>query len=378
MAANIRCTRPRLSATACGLASNAASHAGCTPAVADESEIVESVEIMFVFGHYRSACTRQTAGGSKLFAFHCRLPTALGIVPKDVAMTEWIWINGKTMLLADARVGIEDRGFQFADGVYEVIKLYDGVPFTLTEHLERLERSAAAVEITLPLGIDSLAVEIRKLIAHSGIGEGMIYLQLTRGAAPRNHVIPDDISPTLLFYPRPLPVIPAPGTAPGAKLLSVADERWRRCWIKTIALLPNILAKTQAVRGGYDEAVFIENSNVSECSASNLFIVSKGKLITHPVGPKVLPGITRAVLLECAVELQIPFEERAISETEAKSADELFITSTTREVSWVSHWNESAVGGSRCGPITLALHRALQARVQQETKRASFPKMEVA
>ena len=129
-------------------------------------------------------------------------------------MTEWIWINGKTMPLADARVGIEDRGFQFADGVYEVIRLYDGIPFTLIEHLQRLERSAAAIEISLPVHVDALAAEIRKLIAHSGIGEGMIYLQLTRGAAPRNHVMPDDISPTLLFYPRPLPPIPAPGTAP--------------------------------------------------------------------------------------------------------------------------------------------------------------------
>lgn len=281
--------------------------------------------------------------------------------------TEWIWINGKTLPLSEARIGVEDRGFQFADGVYEVIRLYQGVAFTLVEHLERLSRSAAAIDIPLPLSTAELAGEIRKLVVRSGIGEGMVYLQLTRGVAPRNHVIPADVAPTLLFYPRPLPPVPAPGQGEGAKLLSVPDERWKRCWIKTIALLPNILAKSQAVSGGCDEAVFVDEGFVNECSASNLFIVSAGKLVTHPVGPKVLPGITRALLLECAAALGIDVDERPIRESEARGAAELFITSTTREVSWVAQWNNQPVGSSRCGPITLKLHRALQECVRQET-----------
>ncbi|HWE03264.1 MAG TPA: aminotransferase class IV [Tepidisphaeraceae bacterium] len=283
--------------------------------------------------------------------------------------TEWIWINGEIMPLADARIGVEDRGFQFADGVYEVVRLYNGVPFTLKAHLERLARSAAAIDIPVPLAIADLSVEMRKLVARSGVLEGMIYLQLTRGSSPRNHVIPRGPAPTLLFYARPLPPVQAPGEGEGTKLFSVPDERWQRCWIKSIALLPNILAKSQAVGRGFDEAVFVDDGNVNECSASNLFAVIDERLVTHPVGRKVLPGITRALLLQCAGEMGIGVDERPMPEHEAMAAEELFITSTTREVSWVARWNDLAVGSSRPGPTTIALHRALQDRVRAETSR---------
>src|SRR5665213_2225040 len=290
-------------------------------------------------------------------------------------MTEWIWFNGEILPFSQARIGVEDRGFQFADGVYEVVRLYDGRPFTLFEHLERLARSAAAIEIPMPLATDALAIEIGRLIDKSAVRDGMVYLQLTRGCSPRNHVIPDQPRPTLLFYVRPLPPVPAPGTGAGAKLMAVADERWKRCRIKSIALLPNVLAKSQAVARGFDEAIFIDEGIVTECSASNFFAVIGGSLITHPVGPKVLPCVTRAVLLECAAALGIGVEERPITESEARGAAELFITSTTREISWVSHWNEQSAGQGRCGPITLALHRALQERIREETMAAGAPVM---
>jgi D-alanine transaminase len=284
--------------------------------------------------------------------------------------TEWIWINGEIMPLSDARIGVEDRGFQFADGVYEVIRLYGGVPFTLSEHLARLGRSAAAINIDVPLTVAELSIEIRKLIARAGVVDGMVYLQLTRGCAPRNHVIPAEPAPTLLFYARPLPPVLAPGLGEGMELLSVPDDRWKRCWIKAIALLPNTLAKSLAVSQGYDEAVFVDDGIVNECSASNLFAVIDGGLVTHPVGPKVLPGITRAVLLRCAAATGIAVEERPMREREAMDAAELFITSTTREVSWVSRWNQRSVGSSRPGPVTIALHRALQEHVLAETSQS--------
>ena len=284
---------------------------------------------------------------------------------------EWIWINGRVIPLADAAIGVEDRGFQFADGVYEVMRLYHGHPFTLAEHLDRLSRSAAAIELALPLPLAELALEIRRLIARTTINDGMVYLQLTRGQSPRNHVIATEIASTLLFYVRPLPVLAPPGQAPPVKLMSLPDERWKRCWIKTIALLPNTLAKSHAARNGFDEAVFIEDGRVTECSASNLFGVIRQTLVTHPVGPKVLPGITRAILLTCAAELGIPVQERAMTEAEAMGTDELFITSTTREVSWVNQWNAQPVGGAQCGPITLALHQALAAKVAREIPRAA-------
>jgi D-alanine transaminase len=279
---------------------------------------------------------------------------------------EKIWINGEIIPMADARIGVEDRGYQFADGVYEVIRIYSGKTFTLAEHLARLAQSAEAIRISLPLTTKSLADEIKKLIVASGIREGMIYLQLTRGVSQRNHLIPAECKPTLLFYARPLPEMPIPGQGEGVKLLALPDERWKRCWIKSIALLPNVLAKSQAVEEGYDEAVFIDHGVVTECAASNVFAVIGGKVVTHPVGSKVLPGITRAVLFDCASTLGIAIDERPLREEEAIRASEMFITSTTREVSWVARWNDRYIGQGRCGPVTLALHRALQDRVRKE------------
>jgi D-alanine transaminase len=283
-------------------------------------------------------------------------------------MHDLTWINGEIIPTSDARISIEDRGYQFADGVYEVIRLYGGKPFTLDPHLDRLTQSATGIELPVPLDRPALTTEIRKLVAKSGVADGMIYLQLTRGVAPRNHLFPEKAKPTLLFYARPLPPPQLPGEGEGVKLIAVPDERWKRCWIKSIALLPNVLAKNQAVAAGADEAVFIDSGLVTECSASNLFAVIGGKLVTHPVGSKVLPGITRAVLLDCAAALNVEVDERAFVEEEAVRASELFITSTTREVSWVARWNDRYIGQARCGPLTLALHKELRRRVIAETR----------
>jgi D-alanine transaminase len=280
---------------------------------------------------------------------------------------ELIWFNGETIPMSEARPSVEDRGSQFADGVYEVVRLYDGKPFTLTEHLERLRKSATGIQITMPLSVEALASEIRKFIPKAGVGDGMIYLQLTRGVCPRNHLFPQPAcKPTLYFYARPLPKIPPPGEGE-AKIWTVADERWKRCWIKCIGLIANVLAKNEAVAKGADEAIFVEHGVVSECSASNFYAVIGGRVITHPVGPKVLPGITRAALLEVASELGVPIDERPLREDEAKAADEVFITSTTREISYVSTWNGQRVGGGKCGPITKRLHEGLRQRVLRET-----------
>jgi D-alanine transaminase len=293
-------------------------------------------------------------------------------------MTEWIWLNGEKLPMSEARISVEDRGFQFADGIYEVIRLYDGKPFALDLHLARLERSAAGIELSLPLSRAALSREIGRFIHGISAGEGMIYLQVTRGSGPRNHLFPHlsgqgKIEPTILFYFRTLPVLPPPGQAPGAKLISTPDERWQRCWIKSIALLPNVLSKSAAVAAGADEAVFIDRGIVTECSASNLFGVVRGQLVTHPVGPKVLPGITRAIILELAGELGIAAKERPWTEAEALAADELFILSTTREVSWVQQWNEKAIAPGRCGPVTMKLHTALREYVAEKTAPQAGP-----
>jgi D-alanine transaminase len=282
-------------------------------------------------------------------------------------MNELIWINGEVMPLAEARVGVEDRGYQFADGVYEVIRLYDGRPFTLREHLERLEKSAGGIAMPLSMSREALAKEILAFLPRTNVRDGMIYLQATRGCAPRNHVFPKNCTPNILFYVRHLAPLDAPGEAEGAGLFTVPDERWKKCWIKSIALLANVLAKNEAVAAGADEAVFVDDGMVNECSASNLFVVRGGKVLTHPVGPKVLPGITRAVLMQAAKSAGVEIVERAVFLEEARSADEVFITSTTREISWVGRWDGKKVGNGRCGPVTTKLHRALRERVMRDT-----------
>jgi D-alanine transaminase len=276
-------------------------------------------------------------------------------------MNEIIWLNGEIIPMSEARISPEDRGFQFADGVYEVVRLYTGRPFTLDEHLARLERSAAELKLTIPIATAKLKTEMTRLIEQSGVAEGMIYLQLTRGHAPRNHRFPTIQGHTLLFYARPLEPLTTVEQTPPAKLLTAVDDRWNRCWVKSIALLANVLAKNDAVSAGADEALFVDSGHVTECSTSNFFAVIAGRLITCPVGPKVLPGITRAVLLECAKELEIAVEERPVTVEEARAADELFITSTTREISPVSHWDSETVG--RANTITTRLHQALKRRV---------------
>jgi D-alanine transaminase len=282
---------------------------------------------------------------------------------------ELIWLNGEVMPWSEARIGVEDRGFQFADGVYEVARFYNGKPFTLGEHMQRLGNSAAGIRLTLPTPLERIGEEIVRFFARTGVRDGSVYLQLTRGVTPRNHRIPPPPynHRTLLFYAKPLPPPTEPGAGEGIKLLAVNDERWKRCWIKCIGLTANVIAKSEAMDKGYDEAAFVENGVVSECSTANLFAVIGGKLITHPNGAKILPGITRLVTLDLATKLGIPTEERPVRVEECQRADELFITSVTREIAWVARWNDRYIGQAKCGPVTAKLHRAFRERVRAET-----------
>jgi D-alanine transaminase len=286
---------------------------------------------------------------------------------QQISAEELVWLNGKVMPLSQARLGLEDRGLNFADGVYEVVRFYRGRCFTLREHLERLERSADALGIKLPLTVQALANEIGCLVRTSRIVEGMIYLQLTRGEAPRTHAFPAQAKANLFFYARALPDCWRPGEGAGVRLLSLPDERWSRCWIKSLALLPNVLAKNQAIGAGCDEAVFLVDGHITECSASNLFCIKAGSVFTCPVGPKVLPGITRLMIQRLCGRLGIPFTEQSLPLAEALQSDEVFITSTTRELNWVKIWDNKPIA-EQCGPITRKLHEAYVRAVEAETK----------
>jgi D-alanine transaminase len=281
-------------------------------------------------------------------------------------MQELIWINGKIIPLSEAHVAIEDRGFQFADGVYEVLRIYGGRMFALGPHLDRLARSCDGISLQMPMKIEKLAGEMREFVERAGVRDGSIYLQISRGASLRNPVFPIKATPTLLFYVRSVVPLPGVGTGAGASLLSVPDERWHRCWIKSTALLANILARNAATEKGCDEAVFVDGEMLSECGSSNLFIVADNQLVTAPVGPRVLPGITREIILGVAAEIGVETQVRPLRRDAAVSANELFICSTMREIIWVSRWDGRTVGDGTCGAITRRLHQALRKAIANE------------
>jgi D-alanine transaminase len=271
--------------------------------------------------------------------------------------------------LSEARVSVEDRGFVFADGVYEAMRIYGGKPFQLPRHLNRLENSCGGLMLSNPLKRDELAGEIARLIDHGRVRDAVLYLQLTRGRAHRHPIFPEDTPPTLLFWAHEAPPVVPVMEQPGAKLITVPDDRWRRCWIKAIGLTANIQARNAADRAGADEAAFVdEDGIVAECTSSNLFVVIEGTLVTHPVGPRVLPGVTRAVVIDCAKSAGIEVIERPLRLDEAKLGDEVFITSTTRHVIWMKTWDDDAIRGDKCGPITRKLAEAFQRRVDEDKR----------
>jgi len=265
-----------------------------------------------------------------------------------------LYLNGEYLPVEQGRVSVEDRGFQFGDGVYEVIRAYGGKLFRLRQHLERLERSLAFVQIPLPEPVAKIDEVCRKLAAP--LGDALVYLQVTRGAAPRLHAFPKGARPTFLAYARPYRPDP-PGKT--YALLSVRDDRWAHCDIKTICLLANVLAKEKAVRAGCDEALFVrENGTVTEGATTNAFLVRGGALVTHPADHRVLHGITRAVVLELARELSLPVLQQTFTLDEAFAADEFFLTGTGIHSGPVVSIDGRKIGSGSPGPVVRRLQAA--------------------
>ncbi|MFZ5924202.1 MAG: D-amino-acid transaminase [Bacillota bacterium] len=271
-------------------------------------------------------------------------------------MPEIAYVDGAFIDLSEARVSVEDRGFQFGDGVYEVVRCYHGAPFALEAHLARLERSAREIVLPLPGSIQELAGLAREALERSGFLEAILYMQVTRGWAPRNHAFPGQVKPTLVMTVRPARSVPPDLASPGASVITTRDERWLRCDIKSINLLPNVLAKEKAKQAGVLEAIMIrDGGRVTEGSSSNVYAVKGGKVHTAPEGPWILSGITRAVVLRLALEQGVPVSEDFFTLEFLVAADEVFITSTTLEVTPVVSIDGKVVGDGKPGPITKAL-----------------------
>ncbi len=273
-----------------------------------------------------------------------------------------IYLNGRFIPFGEGRIHVEDRGYQFGDGVYEVIHVYQGKPFRIGQHLQRLERSLAGIDMEPPEPLPAIEEICRRLIA--GSGDASIYVQVTRGVAPRAHPFPREARPTLLAYARP--AHPAP---PGRvmKLKTERDDRWGRCHLKTICLLPNVLARQRAVEAGCDEALLVrEDGTVTEGSSSNAFMVLGGVLVTHPANNHILDGVTRRAVIELARREGIEVAERPFTLREALGGDEFFMTGTTTEVGPVESIDGRRIGAGAPGPVTARLQAAFGALVRCE------------
>lgn len=270
------------------------------------------------------------------------------------------YLNGKYLPLEQASVPVLDRGFIFGDGVYEVIPVYAGKPFRLFHHLERLNNSLKGIGLVNPLSDDEWEVVIQQVINRNGDGDQSVYLQLTRGVAKRDHGFPGDIKPTVLIMSNPFKPVEAELLENGVAAITLDDIRWQYCHIKSIALLPNILLRQQAIEAGAAEAILLRDNQVTEGAASNVFVVLNGSIITPPKGECLLPGITRDLVVELAQANQLDCEERDISRDELLQANEIWVTSSTREILPVTRLNDQPVGNGKPGPVWQKMYRIYQ------------------
>jgi D-alanine transaminase len=263
-----------------------------------------------------------------------------------------VWVDGEIRPIAGATVALEDRGFLFADGVYEVLRAYGGRMFATHDHLERLARSAAGIRLALPLTPPEIGEVVVDLMERTGLGDAEVYIQATRGVARRNHLFPD-VPGSLVIWVRPPRSANPALWEHGCKAITLADERWARCDLKTISLLPNVLAKQTAHERGAFEAVLVRDGWVTEGSASNLFLVFNGEVVTPMADNRILPGITRAHVIQLAERAHVMVRERNVREEELALADELFFTSTSLEILGVRELDGRDLGAP--GPVTRRL-----------------------
>lgn len=277
-------------------------------------------------------------------------------------MGKIFYFGGEYVPYDQARIHVEDRGNQFADGIYEVIRYYAGRPFEMEAHLERLQRSAEGIRLTLPMSMEEFAAIADEVVRRNGLQDANLYMQVTRGIAPRNHLFPKDAEPTVFMVARPAQPPDEELRKSGVQCMSLEDMRWKMCNIKSLALLPNVLARQEANDSGAYEGILVRDGIVTEGTATNVFAVIGKRLVTHPEGRYILSGITRGVVLELAERLRMPAAEEPFTLSELKEADEVFLTGTTVEVLPVVRLDGQAIGKGEPGPITTDLAQAFVQR----------------
>lgn len=271
-----------------------------------------------------------------------------------------VYLNGEFMPLADAKVPVLDRGFIFGDGIYEVIPAYGKRLFRLDEHLDRLNNSLDATRIPNPYPESEWKKILSQIVMKNDAEDQSIYLQVTRGVAKRDHAFPEKITPTVFMMSNPLIVTSEEMFNKGIAVITLDDIRWQYCNIKAITLLPNILLRQTAIDEGAQEAILVRGGEVTEGSASNIFIVIDGIIKTPPKSSRLLPGVTRDLIVELAKNNGMQCIEANFSRTELEAADEIWMSSSMKEVMPIVKLNDEIVGDGKPGTITRKMYQIFQ------------------
>ncbi len=272
----------------------------------------------------------------------------------------YAYVNGDFVAPEAAKISPFDRGMVFGDGIYEVVPVYGGRAFRWEEHLERLNRNLEIVGIRVPMSNEQWTGVFDRLMSRAADANHYLYLQVTRGVAPRNHVFPDAIEPTVFAFVQKLAPVSSDLLEVGARAVTVTDFRWHRCDIKTTSLIANAWLRQQAKEQGAVEALLVRDGVVTEGAATNVFAVIDGVVRTAPQGPQILPGITRDLVIELMLQAGIRCEERTFTKAEMAQATEVWITSSTNEVMPVTRIDNAKVSDARPGPVFQRVHELFQ------------------
>jgi D-alanine transaminase len=276
-------------------------------------------------------------------------------------MSRVAYVNGRYVPHSEAMVHVEDRGYQFADGVYEVAAVVGGKLIDEDPHLDRLDRSLRELRIAPPMARPALKVVMREIVRRNRLKTGLVYLQVTRGVARRDHPFPKGAVPALVVTAKRLAMASPKAVEDGVKVITIPDIRWERCDIKTVALLPNVLGKQQAREAGAFEAWQVRDGEVTEGTSTNAWIVTQdGELVTRPASNAILNGITRLTILKLARREGLRFAERSFSVEEARRAREAFISSATSFVTPVTQVDDAVIGNGKAGSFTLKLRQVYE------------------
>jgi D-alanine transaminase len=277
-----------------------------------------------------------------------------------MAQVNPVFLNGKLLPIEQASVSVLDRGFIFGDGVYELVPVYSRVPFRLDEHLTRLERSLGEAKIRNPYTRAQWRSNIYQVIDAQTFDDQGVYFQVTRGVAKRDHAFPKSLEPTVFMMSNPLVSPPQAQVDKGGAAVSATDNRWLRCDIKSISLIGNCLLRQMSAEAGAVETILFRDGKLTEASASNVFIVKRGVIHSPPKSNLILPGITYDVVSELARANHLPIEFRDVAEAEVRAADEIWVTSSSKEVLAIVELDGKPVGDGRPGPVFRRMHQLYQ------------------